>query len=164
MSRGYAALPAAIVLALGACAAQTSSSVDMAAEEQAIRAVSARWLELERSDDAAGIAALFTADGIVFREDRDPIAGQSAVQAHMVRSFQENPTEIVDWSTDHVDIAASGELATERGSWSVKNSGLSGTVEDHGSYITVYRKIDGEWKVLADMSVSTAPAAATPAQ
>lgn len=167
MSRGYAGLLLAGTLALGACAAQTPVAIDAAAEEQAIRAVSARWLELEKADDAAGVAALFTEDGIAYREDTDPISGPAAYRAYLERSFAENPSEVVDWSTDFVDVAASGDLAVEHGTWSSRGAGAGGEGEDEGRYLTVYRKVNGEWKVAADMSLGTrkaAPAAVARAQ
>ncbi len=54
------------VLACGAC----GPTVDIQAEEDAIRRLSARWLELNRQEDAAGIAALFAEDGTLHWEDR----------------------------------------------------------------------------------------------
>ena len=158
MSRGYGALVPAVVLALGACAAQSNPTIDLAAEEQAIRAVSMRWLQLEKSKDAAAIAALFTTDGVMYREDSDPATGAAAIQAHLTKTYQQNPNEVVDWATDGVEVAASGDFAVENGTWTVQNSGPSGTTEDRGKYVTVFRKIDGAWKVAADMSISTVPA------
>jgi uncharacterized protein (TIGR02246 family) len=142
-----------LVLVVGACAA--APAVDLAAEEDAVRAVSMRWLELEKTRDAAGIAALFVADGTLYREDEEPVVGTAAIIAYLTKSYEESPAAVVDWTTDQVDMSASGDLATERGTWSVKNAGPDGTGTDGGRYIATLRKLNGEWKVLSDVSLST---------
>ena len=59
------------------------------------------------------------------------------------------------WGGDRIDVAASGDLAVEHGSWQSST--------DSGRYLTVYRKIGSDWKVGADMSVETAPHGGAPA-
>jgi uncharacterized protein (TIGR02246 family) len=163
MTRGNAGLLVAGVLLLSACAAQTPPTVDTAAAEAEVRDLSMRWLEFERNRDAAGIAALFAADGTMYRGDREPIVGNAAIRAHLEREFAENPAEVAEWATDHVDVASSGDLAIERGTWSVQNAGPDGTGTDGGRYLAVLRRVDGEWKYIADMTMSTTAApTATP--
>lgn len=146
-----------LAVTLIACAPQPAPRLDLAAEEQAVRALSMRWLEMEKAKDTAGILALFTDDAIVFREDREPIVGHSAIQEYMAGESAANPQQVVEWSTDRVYVAASGDLATEFGTWSTSVGGPTGTDADSGRYITTYRKINGAWKVAADMSLSTKP-------
>lgn len=160
MRRRSAALLTAYVVVLGACGPPASEAVDTTADEQAIRAISMRWLELERNRDAAGIAALFASDGIAYRQNSEPAVGTAAIQAYMGQAFQENPGEQVEWTIDRIDVAASGDLAAEYGTWTESSSGPAGTGSDRGRYMTVYQKIGGEWKIVADMSVSTQPAEA----
>ena len=45
----------------------------------------------------------------------------------------------------------------EYGTWSETGLGANGTEEDHGRYVTVFRKVDGAWKIAADASLSTKP-------
>ena len=52
--------------------------------------------------------------------------------------------------TMSVLVAASGDLAVERGSWTADEDGEGEDDADHGEYVTVYRKIGGEWKVIID--------------
>jgi uncharacterized protein (TIGR02246 family) len=150
----------AVVLMTGACA--TAPQVDVAAEEQAIRAISSRWLELETARDAAGIAGLFAEDGAMYRPGREPIVGRAAIEGHLGENFQREPNATSSWSTDRVDVGSGGDLAVERGTWSSTGSSEG---DDRGWYLTLYRKGEGGWAVVADMVVSTtpAPAAAEPA-
>jgi uncharacterized protein (TIGR02246 family) len=139
---------------LAACGC-IKKQVDFAAEEQAIRAISLKWLEIDKARDAAGQVALFADDGTVFRENEGPYVGHSAIQNYYTHYYEKNPDYVPSWGTDHVKVAASGDLAVEYGSWQEKNS--DGTQKDYGKYITVYRKMNGAWKVAADMSLSTKP-------
>ena len=147
-----------IFFALTACAPQAEKQqIDLNTEEQAIRSISMRWLELANSQDAAGVAALFTDDGVVFTDNQEPVVGQTAIQDFRTQRQEKNPKLVFDWITDRVEIAASGDLAIEYGSWTNTGGGLSGTEEDHGKYVTVYRKVNGTWKVVSDIGISTKP-------
>jgi uncharacterized protein (TIGR02246 family) len=149
-----------IFFVLTACAQQAEKQkVDLNAEEQAIRSISMKWLEISKSHDAAAEAALFADNGVAFRENQEPAVGQTAIQKLVTQTQEQNPKEVSNWITDRVEIAASGDLAIEYGSWTQTGLGLGGTEEDHGTFVTVYRKVNGTWKVSADISVSTKPEA-----
>ena len=143
-----------------ACAPASPPPPDLAAEADAIRAISSQWLALEKANDYAGIAALFTEDGTLYREDKEPVVGAAAIQALMTADRAENPQSVADWATDRVEVAASADLAVEYGTWSTTGGGADGTGTDMGRYTTVYRKVNGVWKVAADLSYSTKPEAA----
>jgi len=129
--------------------------VDRAAEEEAIRATSARWLDFSNQQDAAGVASLFADDGWLVWEDRPPTSGREAIEEFMRRQFAEAPAEAGGFGPDRIDVSASGDLAVEQGSSSAP------TVE--GRYVTVHKKIENEWKVVADMWVNATPDGGAPA-
>lgn len=153
----------ALTIVAAACTVGTSSSVDVAAEGQLIRGVSMQWLELEKARNAAAIAGLFTEDGIMFREHQEPVVGTAAIIAYLDGDYAENPNAVTSWTTDRVDVAGGGDVATEYGTWSVANGGPAGSENDNGRYVTSYRKVNGTWKVVSDMSISTKPEESTPA-
>ena len=72
----------------------------------------------------------------------------------MEKNLKEDPT----WSTDRVEIATSGDLAIEYGSWKTTSLGQDGTEEDYGKYVTIYRKVNGTWKISGDIGQTTKPA------
>jgi ketosteroid isomerase-like protein len=147
-----------IFLVLTACAQQTEKQkIDLNAEEQAVRAVSMQWLDLAKKHDISNIVLLLTDDATFYRENNEPAVGHAAIQETEEQYLESNPAFVPNWSTDRVEIASSGDLAVEWGTWSESGSGLDGTAEDHGRYVTVYRKVDGIWKVATDISVSTKP-------
>lgn len=141
-------------IGLTACAPQAQEpAVDVAAEAAAVQAVSMRWLELAKVDDYAGIAALFTSSGATFSLNEEPVVGPAAIQAAMEADSAQSGEP--NWATDSVLVAASGDVAVEYGSW----FGMGAEGDARGKYITVYRKMAGEWKVASDMVTSTVPEA-----
>jgi len=129
--------------------------VNLKTEEQAIRSISMKWLELQKSRDEAGIAALFADDGVEYNMNQEPSVGPAAILRMLIQNQKENPKRVVNWTTDRVEIAASGDLAVEYGSYTFTGLGLRGTETDQGKFVTVYRKVNGTWKVAADIGNST---------
>jgi ketosteroid isomerase-like protein len=134
-----------------------STKVDLKADEQAIRSISMKWLELTKKHDISGMTALFANDGVIYREHQEPAVGLAGIQAQYTKDFKDNPKLVPNWTTDHVTISASGDLAVEYGSWNDTGRGTEGTGIDNGRFITVYRKVNGTWKVSSDCSFSTRP-------
>jgi uncharacterized protein (TIGR02246 family) len=133
--------------------------VDVAAEEAAIRALSARWLELEGARDAGAIAGLFADDGRLVWSGQDPVVGPAAIQAFLVKEYAQNPQQTTTWATDRVIIASAGDMAVEYGNYANASTGPDGTGSGRGNYVTVYQKVDGAWKIKADAAASATPPA-----
>jgi uncharacterized protein (TIGR02246 family) len=132
---------------------------DSKSDEQAIRAVSKNWLELTKKHDAAGSAAVFAADGVSYSSNHEPYVGIAAITKHYSDDLVQNPKQAVDWTTEKVEVAASGDLAVEYGKFNVTGLGPDGKGSDNGKYVTVYKKVNGTWKVAADIGTSTVPIA-----
>jgi uncharacterized protein (TIGR02246 family) len=141
------------VLALVASACQPT--VDYAAEEHAIRGLDAEWVAAVAAGDAAKCASFYAPDGSLLPPNMDPVTGAEAlvqawdamIEALPYLTFE--PTKIV--------IASAGDMAWDYGIWQVTDA-PDGAVIDHGKYVVVWQKIDGEWKVVADMFNSSVPA------
>jgi hypothetical protein len=70
--------------------------------------VSEQWLQAEAARDEGAIAALFT-------EKRDPLSRGSGAgerkgghRGLQTQDFADDPQEAASWTTDRVDVAASG--------------------------------------------------------
>ncbi len=151
----------AVVLAVAACAQPPAQpAVDLAAEEQAIRDASMAWLAAVQAKDFATAAANFAQDGMAFPEHKDPLTGPAAIQANSEADWAQTPNASISWSVDRVMVSASGDLAVELGTFTLSNEGEV----DTGKYVTAWRKIEGAWKVAADIGVSIVPEPATAGQ
>jgi hypothetical protein len=75
----------------------------------------------------------------------------------MAEEYAANPDATADWGAKSVWVAASGDLAVERGWWSYDPDGEGEAAGDEGEYITVLVKVGDQWMVLADAGASTMP-------
>ena len=132
--------------------AQEEPAVDLAAEEAAVRQINATWLELYRARDAEGIAALFMEDAWTLGDD-GVIEGRAAILADMVADFEESPDATSDWGAKQVWVAASGDLAVERGWWTTDEDGPGEGEAQEGEYITILAKVGDRWMIVADAAV-----------
>jgi ketosteroid isomerase-like protein len=107
-----------------------------------------------QAHDAAGEAAVYAGDGVEYRAHLEPIVGPRALEEWERKSFAENPKLNVDWSTETIQVAQSGELAIQTGQFHVTGFGALPDWEDKGRLVTVWKKVNGEWKV-AHAMVST---------
>lgn len=128
--------------------APAAAEVDTAADEQAIRANVARWLELVRSKDAAGIAQLYAEDGAAMAPNAPIAKGRAAIQ-QLWQSMLAGPGELT-FEPEQILVSSSGDMALDRGTYRFG--------EDVGKYVVVWRKVDGEWKAAADIFNSDLPA------
>ena len=150
-------LAALVAGAFAACTpADSGPTVDVAADGQAIRDLSMQWMEAVRAQDAEAISALFTSDGTTIF-DGEMVMGPAAIQADEQESFNENPDAEVSWSTNAVNVAASGDMAYERGAWTADLDGAGEMEPVHGEYVTVWVKVDGAWKVAVDAGTLITP-------
>jgi len=149
-------LAAAAVLVLVAGCAQKSemSAVDLAAAEKAIRDRSAEWMTLAQAKDAAAIAdTIFLPDAITVFEGvvRN---GSAEIQAGMEKEYSDMPDGIIAWTTDSVKLASSGDMAWETGAWTLDPDGAGEAEPISGSFVTVWSRVDGTWRVAADSGSS----------
>jgi ketosteroid isomerase-like protein len=59
-----------------------------------------------------------------------------------------------------ITVSDAGDMAAERGTYQASWTGSKGKkIEDHGNYVTVWKKVGGQWKVLSDINASDVPGA-----
>jgi uncharacterized protein (TIGR02246 family) len=153
-------LNAALVFLIGACsqpAPTAGGKTDLASEEKSIRDTDASWLKASQGRDAAGAAAVFASDGVAYREHVDPLVGPAAFEAYETKFQTDNPKLSVMWTTDAIRIAESGDLAVQTGEYHLTGLGPNGIGEDRGRFVTVWKKVNGEWKVAHDIGSTTSP-------
>lgn len=136
--------------------AQEEPAIDLAAEEAAVRQINMDWLEHFQNRDAESVAALFLEDGWTLGDD-GLAEGRAAILADMAEEYAANPDATAEWGAKQVWVAASGDLAVERGWWRYDPDGEGEAAGDEGEYITVFVKVGDQWMVLADAGASTMP-------
>jgi len=151
MSKAWIVAVVLAVVAIAGCAAPPPPEieVDVVAEAQAIRDLSAIWLEAAKQRDGATIDGMFAPDATTIFDGK-VLEGLAAIRADRDLEWAEEPQGELDWTTSSVIVAASGDLAVERGSWTEQEIEDDGEEISNGEFVTVWTKIDGQWKVLID--------------
>jgi uncharacterized protein (TIGR02246 family) len=131
------------------------------ADEAAIHALLERLEVVFATGDIEGAMAAFTDDAIIFPADDADIAGAAAIRAAytgMMAQFD------VDLSFDTTEIEIAGDLAYERGMFTLKlTDKASGQVaaENTSRHVHILkRQADGAWKTWRMVTNSATPRAA----
>lgn len=135
----------------------TAAAVNIGADEQAIRGNVDRWLQLVKAKDAAGIAALYAEDGAVMPPNAPAAKGRAAIQRTWASMIQ-TPGFALTFAPEQIIVSASGDMALDRGTYSLTVAPDGTTRTDTGKYVVVWRKIGGEWKAAADIFNTDLPA------
>ena len=134
-----------------------TAAVDSGADEQAIRGHVDRWLQLVKTKDAAGIAELYAEDGAVMPPNAPIGKGRTAIQQTWA-SMMQTPGFGLTFVPEQIIVSSSGDMALDRGTYSLTFASDGTTQTDTGKYVVVWRKIGREWKVAADIFNSDVPA------
>lgn len=134
-------------LSLATCALCLSCGSDTrAADEAAIRAASREWNQAEAAKDLDKCVSFYTEDGERFATGSPLIRGAAALRKEWA-SYLAAPGSFT-WATSKVEVARSGDLAYETGTFASKTP----TATTNGKYVLVWKKQnDGKWKVAADI-------------
>ena len=104
--------------------------------------------------DAAGVAAAYSADANVFPPNAPIIKSRDGIQK-MWRDVMNSGIATVSLVTTEVESA--GNLAYESGTYEMKMK--DGKVADRGKYCVVWKKVNGQWMLHRDIWSTDLPAA-----
>jgi uncharacterized protein (TIGR02246 family) len=154
-----------LTLLLGACGSNPPA-VNKVAVEKSVEDVEKGMRKAASDKDAAAFAGNYAADAILMTSGSAPMRGADAILTG-VKGWLSDPNFKLDFASDRVEVADSGDMAATRGSYTLTmtNPATKKASDDKGSYLTVYRKQkDGAWKAVLDCIVSENPPPAPPAE
>ena len=149
----FAFVPALCVLLLGCgsnAGSESSTQNNAASNEQAIRNTNDRWLALIRDHDAGAVSKLYAADGAMMAPGAPIAQGQPALEKAWGGMMQ-MPGFGLTFKADKIVVAKGGDMALDQGTYQFSVTGPKGPTKDIGKYVVVWRNIDGQWKVAADI-------------
>jgi uncharacterized protein (TIGR02246 family) len=149
---------AALALPLGGCGKSDGGKggSDSASVTQAIKADEAKWNQQFKSKDTEALVAHYADDAYFVAPGAKPADGSTAIR-QLYANASADPAFALQFSSDKVDVAASGDMAYARGKFSEKytDAKTGKVMTDSGSYVTVYRKqADGSWKAVEDFAAA----------
>jgi len=158
-------LKSAAVIAVGlvTLAACQMAPKNTAADESAIREISAAWAAAYNAGDADAVAALYAEDAVVQPPGAPAAVGRAAIREFVAGDIATSKAAGLTLNIPGGGtVGMSGDLAYEAGTFSVTDA--SGATVDAGKYLAVSQKKDGKWLTIrdtwnSDMAPAPAPAA-----
>jgi len=123
--------------------------------ERAVRAADSAMLRAVAAHDVDKVAAMYTPDAVVMNPNA-PAATGAAIRKSWA-DLLGMPEATLAWTPTRVNVAASGDLASETGSYTLSYDSPNGKVNDAGSFVTVWRKDGGQWKIVTDAAATSMP-------
>ena len=131
------------------------SATDKAADEAALRALYQKFPGQLMSGDTASSSALFMDDGVEIMPGMPPTQGRPAVAklfANLLASMKNLNLTMGDVV---VTVADAGDLAVVKAPYRMSFDDAKGKkTEDHGTSMTVFKKVNGQWRILYDTNIS----------
>ena len=149
----------AVAVAAAAVALGQSQKVDHKAEEQRIRELDRAWVAAIAKKDAAAVGKLYADDGRLMPPNAPMVVGREAVAETWGQLFK-LPGFSLTFEPQHIEVSEAGDMAYDVGTYSLSLTPEGAArVQDQGKYVVVWQKVNGEWKVKADIFNSNNPPA-----
>lgn len=131
------------------------------ADAKAIKEIETQWNHDYAQKDADKAIAHYAADAVLMNPGMPASSGKEAI-TKTVKEMVADPALELKFKASKVEVAKSGDVAYTQGSYTMTATGPNKKVmNDHGSYVTVYRKEkEGGWKAVSDIATSDIPPAA----
>lgn len=158
----FAALAGVTLLALMTAGCnQTANTHD--ADVQAIKDGETQWNQDYVSKDVDKLVGHYADDGVLMAPGEPATVGKDAIRSAL-KQMVADPTMSLKFQASKVDT--SGDMGYSQGSYTFTFTDPQSKqlINDHGSYVTVYRKqADGTWKAASDIATSAVPMPPPPA-
>jgi len=120
----------------------------------AIAAANRKFMETFAGRDAAGLAALYTADGQLMPSNSDFVKGTAAIEQFWNGAMGMG---IRSAELETAELETHGDTAIEVGRYALAGDGDQ--VLDRGKYLVVWKNDGGAWKLHRDIWTSSVPPA-----
>jgi uncharacterized protein (TIGR02246 family) len=141
----------------GAGVAQSGapSAANKAADEAALRGIYQKLPNIMMTVDTATMSSLFLDDGIEMMPGAPPTQGPAAVTKQFAAAIGTMKNLNVTIGDIAVTVADAGDLAIVKAPYHMTFTDPKGKkLEDHGTTMTVFKKVNGQWKILYDTNIS----------
>jgi ketosteroid isomerase-like protein len=132
--------------------------VDIRAEADALRNAEAQWLAALKARDIDKMVSQYAPEAVGMYANEPICVGHQAVRKSCESWLADTVvSQTFSDVVDAVEVSASGDLAYSRGTNRFSYNTPKGIVEEVGKWVTIYKKIDGKWRVIVDIGNSDKP-------
>lgn len=146
-----------LALMTGCTTAPPAPAVDQAAISAAIDSLNTAYSGGVAARDTSAMVAFYADDGRVMAPNMPKAEGREAIRAAWAGFFSTPGLELTPTSNTKI-VSEAGDMVVDIGSYVFKFTDPSGKAQaDTGKYATVFKKVNGEWKIVVDMFNSDMP-------
>ncbi len=140
-------------------ASETDPAIDAAAVTEAIAAKDQAFAAAMVAGDVATVASQYTDDAILLPPGGPRVEGAAAIQETFASWIEEGGTPAsMTLTSDDVTVTAAGDYAHAVGTWTMSGPAPDGSEwSDNGKFVAVWKNVDGDWKMAADIWNSDNP-------
>jgi uncharacterized protein (TIGR02246 family) len=102
------------------------------------------WQTAYNAKDVTALAALYAEDGKVMAPGYATVSGRAAIQEFFAEQVKQGGQNTVTTG----EVLDGGTIAVATGGWVA--TGADGKHLGHGTYVTVYKKVGGNWMIYRD--------------
>lgn len=145
--------------------------------QEVITDLNRQYVDAFKRGDTATVAALYAEDATLMPPHQDLVSGRAAIQQFLAEDVLEqlgrggvaeepgqrlstSPEQVGvrDLTLEPVDVGSDGNLGYEMGRYQVTEKPAGGQpVADAGTYLTVWKRQRGEWRIAYDTFNSSLP-------
>lgn len=135
-----------------------ATKVDLDAARAAVLNRDSLWIRSVQTKNIDSLMTLYAPDAESMQEGLSAVKGTEELREIYAGFFKAMPRDF-NATVRGVDLSDDGTLAYDRGSFTMTVNGPDGKpLQVSGDYLNVWKKIDGQWVTVAEMSNSSPPA------
>lgn len=148
-----------ILLAAGCSKTQqeTKPAVDTSAITAQIDSLNQVFLTAVTAKDSVALANMYADDARLLPSGMARVDGRDGIRS-MWGGFLQTPGLDFQFQSTEKIVSEAGDLVVDIGTFHMKWTGAKGKpAEDVGKFVTVFKKVNGEWKIVVDTFNSDKP-------
>jgi len=123
--------------------------VDIEAEKKLLKRIHIAMLENHESN-VDEVIKYVAEEAVLIPPNSPPLNGAKAIR-EAVKQMVKTKVLSMSGGVTNLEVSASGDLAYDFGRFRIVNQGPKGTIEEKGYFVTLYKKIDGQWKFMSQI-------------
>ncbi len=125
---------------------------DIEADKEILRELHVKML-VDHTTDVDEEMSYIADEAILIPPGSHPITGSKVIREALKEMVK---TKVLSMGKrtrgpDRIELASSRDLAYDIGRFKIVNEGPEGPVEEKGYYVTLYKKIDDQWKFMGQI-------------
>ena len=148
------ALLLAFLGVIAGCATQVPgpkpAAVDTAAMTASLDSLNKAFIAAVAARDTNAVAAMYSDDAHVLPANMPRADGRDAIRA-MWAGMLKTPGLVLNLTASQPMFTEAGDMIIDIGGYAMKMTDKKGKpMEDIGKYVTIFKKVDGSWKIVVD--------------